>query len=100
MLAASLYNIIPNCPICHLTYSQSVLPMNLPDCGHNICNNCLNTIKRQNELKSCPECKTKFSKTEIKKNFALIQVIENLQPKNLAAIHMNLIEKMPNYLFP
>ncbi|XP_060707196.1 zinc-binding protein A33-like [Hemiscyllium ocellatum] len=60
------------CPICHEFFTN---PISL-DCGHNFCRSCI-TKSREKDINSCPECRERFPRRDLRIN----KVLENLAEK-------------------
>ncbi|XP_069488987.1 E3 ubiquitin-protein ligase TRIM11-like [Ambystoma mexicanum] len=64
------------CSICQEFYKDPVII----DCGHNFCRACLTKYMEQPDLTiSCPECKQKFNKKNLKPNKSLASMAESVQ---------------------
>ncbi|XP_069489001.1 uncharacterized protein [Ambystoma mexicanum] len=64
------------CSICQEFYKDPVII----DCGHNFCCACLTKYMEQPDLTiSCPECKQKFNKKNLKPNKRLANMVANIQ---------------------
>ncbi|XP_069488998.1 uncharacterized protein [Ambystoma mexicanum] len=64
------------CSICQEFYKDPVTI----DCGHNFCCACLTKYMGQPDLTiSCPECKQKFNKKNLKPNKRLANMVESIQ---------------------
>lgn len=59
------------CPVC---FECVYKPYTLNPCNHSLCHNCVNSIEQQ----ICPGCRTHIQSS--RPNFALIEVLESLQP--------------------
>ncbi len=66
------------CPVCYETYSPGDHDPLVLTCGHNICIRVLDKFYA-NKMIKCPQCNrehTYYSKKDIPKNFALLNVME------------------------
>ncbi|CAO4368722.1 unnamed protein product [Caenorhabditis nigoni] len=72
------------CKICYLGYSNYRIPRMLKECGHTVCEKCVEKILEQAEQKLefyCPFCQKttviQGSASDLPKNFAIIDIINN-----------------------
>ena len=65
---------MPSCPVCYEDYTSTDdhCPYVLP-CGHSLCFQCMNA------LNFCPLCKTEYSFNDVKKNYSLLEIIQQQQ---------------------
>ncbi|XP_069489000.1 E3 ubiquitin-protein ligase TRIM11-like [Ambystoma mexicanum] len=72
------------CSICQEFYKDPVTI----DCGHNFCCACLTKYMGQPDLTiSCPECKQKFNKKNLKSNKRLANMVANIQRLEEGFVH-------------
>lgn len=90
-LEALLDNII--CPICYLAMiPSSRAPMIIPGCGHTICEVCLK------KLHDCPFCHKVID--DPVRNVSLLQIIDELEHRNLIPLKLNPPPPANNKLIP
>lgn len=74
---------VPDCPICLLPFNKELkIPYILPNCGHNICVNCLPSVLENPQKRKCPECKIEISKDLVFASFQKNACVIDLLKKN------------------
>lgn len=66
------------CPVCFKSFNEDCNQPRILLCGHTFCNHCMTSIANK-----CPLCKATFTRAQHSKNFALMQLIEEVQRKDL-----------------
>ncbi|XP_041806393.1 nuclear factor 7, ovary-like [Chelmon rostratus] len=66
-----------SCPVCHDIFSDPVVL----SCSHSFCKDCLQSWWREKQIKECPVCKRRSSKSQPPRNLALMKLCETFSLK-------------------
>jgi hypothetical protein len=66
------------CDICCIAFDQDRLPKILTRCGHTLCSDCIESIRRSSWTADvqCPHCRTLTKPSDVRTNFALVALLE------------------------
>ena len=68
------------CPVCfeEFGFLAGNTPMALP-CQHTFCKQCVESLKLQNQMKTCPLCRTRFAPVQTVVNLGLRSALEEFK---------------------